>query len=40
MYYTVCYLTDILYAVIRQISMLFIRNKDPVFCIRYSVLGC
>jgi len=27
MYYTVCYLTGIFYAVVRQISMLFIDNK-------------
>ena len=34
MYYTVCYLTCIFYAVIRQISMLFIDNKFlySVFC--------
>ena len=32
-YYTVCYLTGIFYAVIRQISMLFIDNKISVFCI-------
>ena len=31
--YTVCYLTGILYAVVRQISMLFIDNKISVFCI-------
>ena len=31
-YYTVCYFTGIFYAVIRQISMLFIDNKDFVFC--------
>ena len=34
MYYTVCYFTDIFYAVIRQISMLFIDNKISVFCIQ------
>ena len=33
MYYTVCYLTGISYAVVRQISMLFIDNKISVFCI-------
>ena len=32
MYYTVCYFTGIFYAVVRQISMLFIDNKDFVFC--------
>ena len=32
MYYTVCYFTGIFYAVVRQISMLFIDNKDSVFC--------
>ena len=36
MYYTVCYLTGIFHAVVRQISMLFIDNKN--FCILYSVL--
>ena len=36
MYYTVCYLTGIFYAVVRQISMLFIDNKKIVFCILYS----
>ena len=34
MHYTVCYLTGILYAVVRQISMLFIDNKISVFCIQ------
>ena len=39
--YTVCYLTGIFYAVIRQISMLFIDNKISVFCILTSFLqGC
>ena len=38
MYYTVCYCTGIFYAVVRQISMLFIDNKDSVFCILYSDL--
>ena len=33
MYYTVCYLTGIFYAVVRQISMLFIDNKISVFCV-------
>ena len=33
MYYLVCYFTGIFYAVVRQISMLFIDNKDSVFCI-------
>ena len=33
MCYTVCYLTGIFYAVVRQISMLFIDNKISVFCI-------
>ena len=33
MYYTVCCLTGILCAVVRQISMLFIDNKMSVFCI-------
>ena len=31
MYYTVCYLTGIFYAVVRQISMLFIDNKIAIF---------
>ena len=32
-YYTVCYFTCIFYAVVRQISMLFIdKKKDSVFC--------
>ena len=33
MHYTVCYITGIFYAVVRQISMLFIDNKISVFCI-------
>ena len=33
MCYTVCYLTGIFYAVVRQISVLFIDNKISVFCI-------
>ena len=36
MYYTVCYLTGVFYAVVRQISMLFIDNKISVFCIVYG----
>ena len=36
MYYTVCYLTGIFYAVVRQISMLFIDNKISVLCILYN----
>ena len=32
-YYIVCYFTRIFYAVVRQISLLFIDNKDSVFCI-------
>ena len=32
-YYTVCYFTCSFYEVVRQISMLFIDNKDSVFCI-------
>ena len=36
MYYTVCYFIGLVYAVVRQISMLFIDNKDSVFCILYS----
>ena len=31
--YSVCYFTGILYAVVRQISKLFIDNKDSVFII-------
>ena len=31
MYRTVCYLTGIFHAVVRQISMLFIDSKDSVF---------
>lgn len=31
-YYVVCYFTGILYAVVRQISMSFIDNKDSGFC--------
>ena len=29
-----CYFTGIFYAVVRQMSMLFIDNKDYVFCIQ------
>ena len=36
MYYTACYFTGIFYAVVRQISMLFIGNKDSVFCTVFS----
>ena len=35
-YYTVCYFTCIFYAVVRQISMLFIDNKDSVFCTHHQ----
>ena len=35
MHYTVCYLTGIFYAVVRQISMLFIDNNISLFCILY-----
>ena len=35
-YYTVCYLTGIFYAVVRQISALFIDNKISVFCILWD----
>ena len=34
-YYTVCYFTCIFYAIVRQISMLFIYNKDSLLCILY-----
>ena len=40
MYYTVCYLTGIFYAVVRQISMLFIDNKISVFCTPHSQQHC
>ena len=33
-YYAVRYFTGIFYAVVRQISMLFIDNKDSGFCVR------
>ena len=33
MYDTVRYFTGIFYAVVRQISMLFINNKDSAFCV-------
>ena len=36
MCYTVCYLTGIFYAVVKQISMLFIDNKISVFCNRQT----
>ena len=36
-YYTVCYFTCIFYAIVRQISMLFIDNKDSVFCVKVDV---
>ena len=39
-YYTVCYFTCIFYAVVRQISMLFIDNKVSVFCVRMCVCVC
>ena len=35
-----CYFTGNFYAVVRQISMLFIDNKDPVFCILTASLSC
>ena len=35
--YTVCYFTCIIYAVLRQISMLFIDNKDSVY-ISYIII--
>ena len=38
MYYTVCYLTGIFYAVVRQISMLFIDNNISVFCSKQTVV--
>ena len=34
MYYTVCYFTGIVYAVVRQISMLFIDDKES------TCVGC
>ena len=36
--HTVCYFTGIFYAVVRQIIILFIDNKDSVFCI-HSLLA-
>ena len=36
MYYTGCYFTGIFYAVVGQMSMLFIDNKDSVFGILYE----
>ena len=38
MYYTVCHFTGIIYALVRQISMLFVDNKDSVVCIHYYQL--
>ena len=35
MYYTVWYFTGKFYAVVRQISMLFIDSKDSVFCVSW-----
>ena len=35
-YYNVCYFTGILYAVVRQISMLFKDNKYSVFCVKQT----
>ena len=35
MSYTVCYFTGIFYAIVRQISVLFIANRDFVLCILY-----
>ena len=37
LYYTVCYFAGIFYAVVRHISVLFIDNKDSVFCKVLSV---
>ena len=37
--YTVIYFTGIVYAVVRKISMLFINNKDYVFCIKDNFVG-
>jgi len=37
-YYTVCNFTCVFYAVVRQISILFIDNKDSVFCMQISVM--
>ena len=34
------YSLRIFYAVVRQISMLFIDNKDSVFCIRHPITQC
>ena len=33
MYYAVRYVTSLFYAVVRQISMLFIDSEDSVFCL-------
>ena len=35
-----CYFTCIFYAVVGQISMLFIDNKDSVFCVCVCVCAC
>ena len=35
-FYTVCYFTGIFYAVERQISMLFIDNKDSVYIVTHT----
>ena len=40
MYCTVCYFTGIFYAVVRQISMLMIDNKDSVLCVYLCVRVC
>ena len=38
-YYTVCYLTCIFHIVVRQISMLFIDNKDSVCtCVSHGLM--
>ena len=34
MLFYVCYFTDLFYALVRQISMVFIDNEHSVFCIR------
>ena len=36
--YTLCYFTGIIYAVVRQISLLFTDEKESVFCILYRRL--
>ena len=40
MFYTLCVFIGIFYAVVRQISMLFIDNKDSVFCNHTTRNGC